>query len=65
MLGTAGKVSTNSCNVLLRTSTRRHSSIGWSAKTYDYQVCEETGWSLKDLVRAMADRYRWWDSIDR
>ena len=33
-------------------------SVGQQTKTYIYQLCLDTGWSLDDLLREMTDRNR-------
>ena len=48
-------------NFLLWTPTHEHTSVGWPAKTYIYQLCAETGCSLEDLPGVMDYRDRWWE----
>ena len=50
MLGTAGKVGMNSCDILPSTSTHRYNSVGRPAKTYIHQPCVDTGCCVDDLL---------------
>ena len=43
-------------NNLLWTPTHWRASVSHRARTYLNQLCADTGWSLKDLLRAMNDR---------
>ena len=45
-------------NFLQWSSTRGHTSISWSAKTYIHQLCADIGHSLEDLPR-VADKDGW------
>ena len=38
------------CDVLLWTPTHGHANVGSPAKIYLYQLCVDTGCSLKDLL---------------
>ena len=55
---TVGKVELIS-DVLLWTPTHGLTSFGWSAKAYYDQFCKDTGCSLEDLPREMANWDRW------
>ena len=43
-------------DVLLWTPTYGREKAGRPARTYIQQLCEDTGWSLEDLLEAMNDR---------
>ena len=43
----------------LWTPTHVHANVGQPAKTYIYQLCADTGYSLEDLPRAMHNRDGW------
>ena len=43
-------------DVLLYTPSHGRAKIEQPARTYIQQICDDTGWSLEDLLGAMADR---------
>ena len=47
-------------NILLWSPKHGCDSVGWPARIYLYQLCEDTGCSLEDLPRLMDDRDGWW-----
>ena len=61
MLGIAGEDGTNSCDILLWTTTHGHPSDGQPAKIYINQLCADTGSRLDNLPRVMPERDWWWD----
>ena len=44
------------CNILQWTSTHGYASAGHATRTYQQQLCTDTGCSLEDLPGAMDDR---------
>ena len=48
-------------DVLLWTPTYGRAKVGWPARTYIQQLCENTRCSLEDLPEAMNDREKWWE----
>ena len=50
-------------NIFSWVPTHRCTSDGQSTRTYIHQLCEDTGCSLEDLLRAMDDRDRWWERV--
>ena len=50
-------------DALLWTPSHGCSSVGWPARTYLHQLCVDTGFSLKDLPRAMDDRDGWRERV--
>ena len=49
-------------HILLWTTTDRHTSFSWRAKTYFHHFYMDTWCHLKDLSRVISDRdkWRWW-----
>ena len=50
-------------DVLLWTPTHGRAKVGWSARTYIQQLCEDTGCCPEDLPRAMNDREEWRERV--
>ena len=50
-------------DVLLWTPTYDQAKAGRPAWTDIQQVCEDTGWSHKDLLEAMNDKEKWWERV--
>ena len=52
-------------DVLLWTPACGQSRAGRPARTYIRQLCDDTGWNLKDLPEAMNDRETWRERVSR
>ena len=50
-------------DVLLWTPTYGRAKVGRPARTFIQQVCEDTGYSNKDLPEAMNDREKWREMV--
>ena len=50
-------------DVLLWISTYRWTNVSWSTKTYIYQFCADTGYSLENLSGVMDDADGWQEKI--
>ena len=50
-------------DVLLWTPTYVRAKVGWPARTYIQQLCEDTGCSPEDLPEAMNDREKWQERV--
>ena len=50
-------------DVLLWTSTHSRAKAGRPARTYNQQLCEDTGCSPEDLLEAMNDREKWQERV--
>ena len=50
-------------DVLLWISTYGRAKVGWLARTYIQQLCEDTGCSPDDLPEAMNDREKWRERV--
>ena len=49
--------------ILLWTPSQGRASVDRPTRTYPQQVCTETGYSVKDLPKAMDDRHEWRECI--
>ena len=49
--------------VLLEISTFGRAKVGWPARAYIQQLCEDTGFSPEHLPGAMNDREKWWERV--
>ena len=57
ILGIAGRSKDELISdVLLWTSTRGHTSVGWPVKTYIFQLCIGTGYRLEDLPKVITHK---------
>ena len=50
-------------DVLLWTPIYGLAKVGWPARTYIQQLCEDRGCSPEDLPEAMNDREKWWERV--
>ena len=50
-------------DVLLWTPTYGCAKVGWPARTYIQQLCEDTGCNPEDLPEAMNDREKWRERV--
>ena len=50
-------------DVLLWTPTHGCARVGWPARTYIQQLCEDTGCNPEDLPEAMNDREKWRETV--
>ena len=50
-------------DVLLWTPTYGRSKVGWPARTYIQQLCEDTGCSSEDWPEAINDRKKWREKV--
>ena len=50
-------------DVLLWTPTYGRAKVGWPARTYIQQLCEDTGCNPEDLPEVMNDRGKWWERV--
>ena len=50
-------------DVLLCTPAYGQAKVGWPARTYIQQLCEDTGCSPEDLPEAMNDREKWRERV--
>ena len=50
-------------DVFLWTPTRGRAKVGWPARTYIQQLCEDAGCCPEDLPEAMNDREKWRERV--
>ena len=50
-------------DVLLWTPTYGRAKVGWPARTYTQQLCEDTGCSPEDLLEEINDRKKWRERV--
>ena len=50
-------------DVLLWTLTHGRTKVGWPARTYIQQLCEDMGCSPEDLPEAMNDKEKWRERV--